>query len=59
MGCYDKAEVLHLVGTYLLNQLKVDIAKENMGLYIDDGSGIFKNMSGSEVERKKRTLEDI
>ena len=45
MGCYDRAEVGELIGTYLLNQGKVAIAKENMGLYIDDGLGIFKNMS--------------
>ena len=48
-----------LVGTYLLNQLKVVIAKENMGLYKDDGLGIFKNMPGSEVERKKKELVKI
>ena len=48
-----------LVGTYLLNQLKVVIAKENMGLYRDDGLGIFKNMSGPEVERKKKEIVKI
>ena len=53
IGCYDGAEVYELVDTYLLNQLKVVIAKVNMGLYRDDGLGKFKNMSGSEVERKK------
>ena len=30
-----------------------------MGLYIDDGLGKFKNMSGSEVERKKIQLVKI
>ena len=59
MGCYDGAEVCELVGTYLLNQLKVVIAKENMALYRDDGVGIFKNMSGPEVERKKKELVKI
>ena len=48
-----------MVGTYLLNQLKVLVAKENMGLYRDDGLGIFKNMSGPEVERKKKELLKI
>ena len=28
--------------------------RKNMGLYRDDGLAIFKNMSGSEVERKKK-----
>ena len=32
MGCYNVAEMYKLVGTYLLNQSKVVIAKENMGL---------------------------
>ena len=54
MGYCDGVEVCELVGTYLLNKLKVAIAKENMGLYRDDGLGIFKNMSGPEVERKKK-----
>ena len=52
MGYYDGAEVCELVGTYLLNQLKVVIAKENMRLCRDDGLGIFKNMSRPEVEEK-------
>ena len=30
-----------------------------MRLYIDNGLGIFKNMSGSEVERKKKELAKI
>ena len=59
MGCYNGAELCELVGTYLLNQLKVVVAKENMGLYRDDGLGTFKNMSGPEVERKKKELVKI
>ena len=59
MGCYNGAELCELVGTYVLNQLKVVVAKENMGLYRDDGLGIFKNMSGPEVERKKKELVKI
>ena len=59
MGCYDGAEMCELVGTYLLNQLKVVVAKENMELYRDDGLGIFKNRSGPEVERKKKELVKI
>ena len=40
MGCYNRAEVCELVGIYLPKQLKVAIAKENMGLCRDDGLGI-------------------
>ena len=35
------------------------ISKENIGLYRHDGLGIFKNMSGPEVERKKKDLMRI
>ena len=59
MGCYDEAEVCELIGTYFLDQLKVVIGKENMGLYRDNGLGIFNNMSGPEVERKKKELVKI
>ena len=54
MGCYNGAEVCELVGIYLLNQLKVVIEKENMGLDRNDGQGILKSMSKTEVERKKK-----
>ena len=54
MGFYDGAEVSKLVVTYLLNQLKVFIAKKkqqkNMGLYRGNSLGIFQNMSRLEEE---------
>ena len=59
MGCYDGAEGCELVGTNLLNQLKVVIPKENIRLYRYDGLDIFKNMSGPHVERKKEELVNI
>ena len=59
MGCYDGAEMCELVDTYLLNKLMVVIAKENIGLCRDDDPGIFKNMPGPEVERKKKKLAKI
>ena len=58
MGCYDGPEICELVGT-CLKQLKLVIRREKMGLYRDDGLGIFKKMSGSEVERKKKELVKI
>ena len=30
--------------------------KKYIGLYRDDGPGIFRNMSGPEVERKKKKI---
>ena len=59
IGCCDRAEVCELVGTYLLNNLKVVIAEENTGLYRDDGRGLVENMSGPAVERNKKELVKI
>ena len=54
MGCYDGAEICELKGTFLLYQINDVISKENIGLYKDNGLGIFKNMSDPEVDRKKK-----
>ena len=56
MGFYDGAEIYELKSTYLLYQMNNVISKENIGLYRDHGLGIFRNMSGPEVERKKKDL---
>ena len=56
MGYYDGAEICELIGTYLLYQINNVILKENIGLHRDDGLGTFRNMSGPEVERKKKDL---
>ena len=56
MGCYDGAEICELIGTYLLYQINNVISKENIGLYRDDELRILRNMSGPEVERKKKDL---
>ena len=44
--CYEGAEECKWVDTYLLNQLKVVIIKENMGICRDNVLGIFKIMAG-------------
>ena len=54
VGCYDGAEKCESIGIYLLYQIYNVISKENIGLYIDNGLGIFRNMSGPKVERKKK-----
>ena len=50
-----------LIGTYLLYQIDNIISKGNriglhIGLYRDEGLGIFKNTSPPEAERKKKDL---
>ena len=56
MGCYDGTEICELIGAYLLYQINNVISKENIGFYRDDGLGIFRNISGPEVERRKKDL---
>ena len=33
--------------------------KEDVVLYRDDGLGIFKNISGPEIERKKKAIVKV
>ena len=54
MECFDGAEMCELVGTYILSQLNTVFENENVGLYRDDGIGIFRDFSGQEVERKRK-----
>ena len=56
MGCFDGAEVCELVGTYILSQLNTVLENENVGLYRDDGLGIYRNISGLEIERKRKAI---
>ena len=59
MGCYDGADICELVGSFILNKLTSIINKSNIGLYRDDGLGIFQNVSKPEIERKKKVIVKI
>ena len=59
MSCYDSAEVFELVGTYILNKLKNVTNKENIGLYRDNGLGIFQNIPKIETKRKKKEIVKV
>ena len=54
MGSFDGAETCELVGSYLLNQLPVDI-RNQIGLYRDDGLGAFQQ-TPKEIERIKKEI---
>ena len=54
MRCFDGSEICELVGTYIQSNLANIMNKEDVGLYRDDGLGIFKNISRPEIERKKK-----
>ena len=51
MGAYDCAEVCELVGSFLLEKISEICNKSNIGLYRDDGLSIFRNKSGTQLEK--------
>ena len=59
MGCFDGAEICELVGTFIQSKLTNIINKEDVGLYRDDGLGIFKSISRPEIERKKKAIVKV
>ena len=40
----------------MLNQLKHDVNKESIGLYRDDGLGVFLDICQPEIKRKKKQI---
>ena len=48
MGCYDGAELCEPVGSFILNKLTSIVNKSDIGLYRNDGLGIFYNVSKPE-----------
>ena len=59
MGAFYGAEVCVAVGKFLLYQLSKNYNKEDIGRYRDDGLAIFKNVSGSKVEKIKKVIQTI
>ena len=57
VGAYDGAEVCELVGTFLLDKVSEKYEKYSIGLYRDDGLSVFKNKSGTQLERIKKNLQ--
>ena len=56
MGCYDGAEICELAGSFILNQLGSVIDENDIGLYRDDGLGIFRGISKPMIERKEKMI---
>ena len=58
MGVFDGAEVCEAVGNFLLYQLSKNCNKKDIGLYRDNEVAIFKNVSGSKVEKIKKGIQN-
>ena len=59
IGVYNGAEVCELVGNYLLYELSKLYKKKDIGLHRDDGLAVFKNKSGPESEKIKKSIQAI
>ena len=56
MGSLDGAETCELVGLYLFNSLRKEIALENVGLYRDDGLIAVKNANGRTLNSLRKRI---
>ena len=56
LGCFDGVEVCELVGSFTLAKLCNVLQREYVGLHRDDGLAIVKQMTGSELERKRKKI---
>ena len=54
MGSYDGAEVCELVGLFILNELKNEVKKEDIGLYRDDGLLVLKHENGQQSDKMRK-----
>ena len=59
MRVYDGAEVCEFVGTFLLEKLGEICNKSNIGLYRNEGLSIFRNKSGTQLEKMKKKLQRL
>ena len=56
MGCYDGVEVCELVGAYALSTLSENLKVGSVGLYRDDGLGVFRDVSGPQADRLRKDI---
>ena len=59
MGSYDIAEVCELIGIFMLSLIGNKYNPNNIGLYRDDGLAVFKNTSGPQSEKIKKTFQKM
>ena len=57
MGCFNRAEVYELVGTFILNKLKNVFQNNTFGLYRDDRLVVIKGLSDPEIGRPKKNID--
>ena len=59
MGCFDGAEICELIGAFTLANLSEAFNGSNVGLYRDDGLAVFRNVSGHDADKIRKTMIGI
>ena len=59
MGSNDGAEVCELIGIFMLSLIGSKYNPNSIGLYRDDGLTVFKNTSGPQSEKNKKTFQKM
>ena len=59
MGSNDGAEISELVGLLMLSKLVHLFQDNSVGLYRDDGLGVFRNLPSPETERLRQNIAKI
>ena len=58
MGVYDGPQVCKLVGTFLLEKIREIWNKVDIGLHRNDGLAVFRNKTGTHLEKIKKYCKD-
>ena len=59
IGCQDGGEICELVEVYIQNKLCKLMNKKDFGLHRDYGLGVLRNTSGTEANRKRKSIIKI
>ena len=59
MGAFHGAEVCDLVGLHILSQLGNTVPKGTFGLYRDDGLGVIRDESATNLERIAKRIRSL
>ena len=57
VGAYDGADIYELVEAFLLNKISEKYDKNSISLYRNNRLSAFKNKSGTQLERIKKSLQ--
>ena len=59
MDSYDGAKLRELIGIYIQPLLESSLAKDQMGLYQDDGLTILRNINNQQTDKIRKKIISI